>query len=68
MLCQSHDFQLDEINNHESTESFVNVVSTRRNSTQRSFEIRDKFKDFFTSSVWAVPWQYEMVRRGRIND
>ncbi|XP_022183145.1 protein ALP1-like [Myzus persicae] len=40
----------------------------RGNSTQRSFEIRDKFKDFFSSSVGAVPWQYEMIWRGRIND
>jgi hypothetical protein len=57
MLCQSHDFQLHEINNCESTEVFENMEQLRGNSTQKSFEIRDKFKDFF-SSVGAVPWRY----------
>ncbi|XP_001946487.2 protein ALP1-like [Acyrthosiphon pisum] len=67
MLCQSHDFQLDETNNYESTEVLENMEPLRGNSTQRSFEIREKYKDFFLSSVGAVPWQYEMIRRGRIN-
>jgi len=68
MLCQSHVIQVDEINNYDSTEVFENMAQLRGNSTQRSFEIRDKFKDFFSSSVGAVPWQYEMIQRGRIND
>jgi len=69
MLCQSHDFQLEDINSlsDESTEVLGNMEPLRGNSTQRSFQIREKFKDFFLSSVGAVPWQYEMIRRGRIN-
>jgi len=55
VLCQSHDFHLDEINNIESTKGFENMEHLRGNITQRSFEIRDKLKDFFSSSVGAVP-------------
>ncbi|KAL4103939.1 hypothetical protein QTP88_019256 [Uroleucon formosanum] len=53
MLCQSHDFQLDETNNYESTEVLENMEPLRGNSTQRSFEIREIYKDFFLSSVGA---------------
>jgi len=53
MLCQSHDFQLDETNNYESTEVLENMEPLRGNSTQRSFEIREKYKDFFFVICWG---------------
>lgn len=67
MLCQSHHFEFDEINEERRTAGLENMEPTRGNSTQRSFEIRDNYKEYFLSSEGAVPWQYEMVRRGRIN-
>lgn len=67
MLRQSHNFEFDEINEERRTSGLENMEPTRGNSTQRSFEIRDKYKEYFLSSEGAVPWQYEMVRRGRIN-
>lgn len=70
MLCRSHDYDyyLDDINEEsEIGEGLDNLEPLRGNSTQRSFEVRDKYRDYFLSSNGAVPWQYEMVRRGRIN-
>jgi len=67
MLYRSHDY-LDDINEaSEIGEGLDNLEPLRGNSTQRSFEVRDKYRDYFLSSNGAVPWQYEMVRRGRIN-
>lgn len=51
-----------------TAEGLEDIEPLRGNSTERSFEIRNKFKEYFLSSEGAVPWQYEMVRRGRIND
>lgn len=69
MLCRSHDYYLDDVNDISGMrEGFENIEQLRGNSTQRSFEIRDKYRDYyFLSCNDAVPWQYEMVRRGRIN-
>ncbi|CAG5050932.1 unnamed protein product [Parnassius apollo] len=39
----------------------------RRNSTQHAFSVRNKFKEYFNSNEGAVPWQVDIVRRGRQN-
>ncbi|CAF4875037.1 unnamed protein product [Pieris macdunnoughi] len=39
----------------------------RRNSTQYAFSVRNKFKEYFNSNEGAVPWQIDIVRRGRQN-
>ncbi|KAL4126547.1 hypothetical protein QTP88_010768 [Uroleucon formosanum] len=70
MLYRSHDYDyyLDDINEEsEIGKGLDNLEPLKGNSTQRSFEVRDKYRDYFLSSNGAVPWQYEIVRRGRIN-
>lgn len=39
----------------------------RRNPTQHAFSVRNKFKEYFNSNEGAVPWQIDIVRRGRQN-
>lgn len=68
MLSRSHYFESEEVNEEREVAAGIeNMEPLRGNSTQRAFEIRDKYKEYFLSSEGAVPWQYEMVRRGRIN-
>lgn len=68
MLCRSHDFEIQEANEKRKiTEGLENMEPLRGNSTQMSFEICDKYREYFLTSEGAVPWQYEMVRRGRTN-
>lgn len=44
MLCRSHDYYLDYVNDEsEMGEGLENIEPLRGNSTQRSFEIRDKY-------------------------
>lgn len=45
-----------------------NLNFLRGNALRQAFQIRDAFKDYFVSPFGAVPWQEEMVRRGRINE
>lgn len=52
-----------ETNVTEST-AFDNLNPIRRNSTQYAFTVRNKFKEYFNSEG-AVPWQLDIVRRGR---
>lgn len=63
MLCRSHDYDyyLDDINEESEIGSLENVEPLRGNSTQRSFDVSDKYRDYFLSSNGAVPWQYEMI-------
>nr|CAI5820986.1 unnamed protein product [Callosobruchus analis] len=49
----------------EST-AFNHLNPIRRNSTQYAFSVRNKFKEYF-STEGAVPWQLDIVRRGRQN-
>lgn len=65
MLYRSHDYDyyLDDINEESEIGSLENIEPLRGNSTQRSFDVRDKYRDYFLSSNGAVPWQYEMIRR-----
>lgn len=67
MLCKTsnkaEEFEI-EINNG----AFQNLDLRRSNATRLAFQGRDAFKDFFMSPSGAVPWQQEMVRRGRINE
>lgn len=47
--------------------AFENLDPLRRNSTQYAFYVRNKFKEYFNSNDGAVPWQVDIVRRGRQN-
>lgn len=69
MLCRSHDYdELYEINDEERTvQGLEDMEPLRGNSAQRSFEIREKYREYFLSSEGAAPWQYKMVRKGRTN-
>lgn len=67
MLCHSHDYYLDDVNDESEIEDVEHIKALRGNSIQRSFEVRDKYKNNFLSPNGVVPWQYKMVRRERIN-
>jgi len=53
MLC---DYYLDDINEEsEIGEGLDNLEPLRGNSTQQSFEVHDKYRDYFLSSNSVVP-------------
>lgn len=57
MLSQSHDFESDDLIEERGVAAGIeNMEPLRGNSTQRSFEIRDKYREYFVLSEGAVPW------------
>lgn len=58
--CDSQETNLTE------SSAFQDLNPIRRNSTQYAFSVRNKFKEYF-SGEGAVPWQLDIVRRGRQN-
>jgi DDE superfamily endonuclease len=52
-----------------SNNSFQQVIPIRRNYTQEAFNVRENFKNFFVSAEGnsSCPWQWDTVRRGRLN-
>jgi len=63
MLCRSHDYYLYDIyEESEIGEGFENIEPLRGNSTQRSFEVRDKYRHYFLSFNGAVPWHRRVSR------
>lgn len=57
MLCRIHDNYLDDVNNEsEIREGPEHIEPLRGNSTQCSFEVRNKYRDHFVSPNCAFPW------------
>ncbi|KAJ8970228.1 hypothetical protein NQ314_001319 [Rhamnusium bicolor] len=50
---------------HTATQTFHNLQGIGGNSAQEALEIRERFKNYFTSENGSVDWQLKAVRRGR---
>lgn len=62
MMCRSHNYYLDDVNDESEIEQGLDHVEPLRgNITQRSLEVHDKYRDHFLLPNGAVLWQYEMV-------
>ena len=46
---------------------FVYFVEIGGNPSLYAVDVREKFKNYFVSETGSLPWQVEMVRRGRKN-
>lgn len=53
MLCCNHDYYLDDVNDESEIGEGVKHIAII--NTQRSFEVRDKYRDYFLSCNCAVP-------------
>lgn len=70
--CCLHNFLKDDDSPWVSTEDgqvtndgLVDLPGIGGNSSRSSIDIREQFKNYFTSDAGSVSWQTEMVRRGK---
>lgn len=66
MLC-SESLEPDFATLRAPEGAFQNLDGIRRNYNNDAFRTREAFKEYFNSPTGAVPWQVDMVRRGRIH-
>ncbi|KAJ4427185.1 hypothetical protein ANN_24801 [Periplaneta americana] len=64
MLCKVNMFEPDVQALSLPTCALRNLDHLRRNSTCESFQVRENFKEYF-NSLGSVPWQLNVVHRGR---
>lgn len=50
---------------HTTTQTFQNLQGIGGNAAQEALEIRERFKNYFTSENGSVDWQLKAIRQGR---
>lgn len=60
-------WQPGEFDNEEIPRGLRDLCGVGGNAGRDAFEIRDRFKNYFISPEGQVPWQEEMVNRGRLH-
>lgn len=58
---------LEEENNANESSIFTNFHGLGGKSSTASMEVRDLYKDYFSSAAGAVPWQLNEINAGTIN-
>lgn len=68
LLCEDNTYEGDIEALERPTAGLHGLRLIRQNSTQRAFQVRDYFKEYFNSPDGSVPWQLQIVRRGRLQN
>lgn len=58
---------MDYTDNSNNIDCLLDIESLSRNPTQTAIYVREKYKEYFISQEGRIPWQIEMIRRGRQN-
>ena len=66
MLCKERDLPTEVEPLCLSTSAFHNTQMLRRNAPSEAFQVRESFKNYFNSPVGSLPWQRDVIYRGRI--
>lgn len=58
---------MDFTDHSSNIDCLINIESLPRNPSKNAVYVREKYKEYFISPEGRVPWQIEIIRRGRQN-